>query len=50
MDNFAAKDKLAIAKGCYVVSGEGTADAIIIATGSEVELAIKAAAAVESIL
>ena len=36
----------AIAKGAYVVSGgEGTPDAIIIATGSEVELAVKAAAA-----
>jgi transketolase len=35
-----------IAKGGYVVSGgEGTPDAIIIATGSEVELAVKAAAA-----
>jgi len=34
----------AIAKGGYVVSGgEGTPDAIIIATGSEVELAVKAA-------
>jgi len=35
-----------IEKGAYVVSGgEGTPDAIIIATGSEVELAVKAAAA-----
>jgi transketolase len=35
-----------IEKGGYVVSGgEGTPDAIIIATGSEVELAVKAAAA-----
>jgi transketolase len=35
-----------IAKGGYVVSGgEGTPDAILIATGSEVELAVKAAAA-----
>ena len=34
----------AIAKGAYVISGgEGTPDAIIIATGSEVELAVKAA-------
>ena len=33
-----------ISKGGYVVSGEGTPDAIIIATGSEVELAVKAAA------
>ena len=38
----------AIAKGAYVVSGgEGVADAIIIATGSEVELAVKAAAALK---
>jgi len=36
----------AIAKGGYVLSGgEGTPDAIIIATGSEVELAVKAAEA-----
>jgi transketolase len=36
----------AIAKGGYVVSGgEGTPDAIIIATGSELELAVKAAEA-----
>jgi len=36
----------AIAKGGYVVSGgEGVPDAIIIATGSEVELAVKAAEA-----
>jgi transketolase len=33
----------AIEKGGYVLSGEGTPDAIIIATGSEVELAVKAA-------
>jgi transketolase len=36
----------AIEKGGYIVSGfEGTPDAILIATGSEVELAVKAAAA-----
>ena len=39
----------AIAKGGYVVSGgEGTPDAIIIATGSEVELAVKAAEALSA--
>jgi len=39
----------AIAKGAYVVSGgEGVADAIIIATGSEVELAVKAAEALSA--
>ena len=39
----------AIAKGGYVVSGgEGTPDAIIIATGSELELAVKAAEALSS--
>ncbi|WP_150046805.1 MULTISPECIES: transketolase [Methylomonas] len=34
-----------IAKGGYVLRGEGRPDAIIIATGSEVELAVKAAEA-----
>ena len=39
----------AIAKGGYVVSGgEGTPDAIIIATGSELELAVKAAEALSA--
>jgi len=36
-----------ITKGAYVLTGEGTPDAIIIATGSEVELALKAAAALK---
>jgi transketolase len=39
----------AISKGAYVLSGgEGTPDAIIIATGSEVELAVKAAEALSA--
>jgi transketolase len=41
-----AEQIAAIGKGGYVVSGgEGTPDAIVIATGSELELAVKAAAA-----
>ncbi|MDT4330297.1 transketolase [Methylomonas sp. MED-D] len=38
----------AIAKGGYILSGEGNPDAIIIATGSEVELAAKAAEALSA--
>ncbi|OAI10072.1 transketolase, partial [Methylomonas koyamae] len=38
----------AIGKGGYVLSGEGNPDAIIIATGSEVELAVKAAEALKA--
>jgi transketolase len=38
----------AISKGGYVLRGEGKPDAIIIATGSEIELAVKAAEALEA--